>query len=377
MQNLTQLEVAVLTEELNVADGHAYRAWSPSELAVIGSVAEKFRRVDRRDYQRIEQEYFTTFHELGRQTLDTGHFERFPCFTASSGIEIIANYLRLNGLSVTLIEPCFDNLKDILARHGVPLTPFPDEKLAGSLDDLDAFLDTVTTDVIFVVSPNNPTGTTVTSEQLQHLLAFCRSHNKQLIIDTCFRFYLPAEQVYDQYRLLGDSDVDCIVIEDTGKTWPTMEIKAPFLAVSHRLAPTISQINLDFLLHVSPVAISLLTDFLRLSIADGLASVHDVTAANRQLLYAELTGTVLRPVERPFMSMSWLTIDSAMTAGQVTALLRDRDVHALPGGPFFWSDPAVGAGYLRISLSRDTETFRRAASRIGQVGREITEAGPR
>lgn len=376
VHNLTELQVAVLAREYNMADGHAYRAWSQAEMDVIDSTPEKFRQVDRREYKAIEAKYFDCFYALGRQTLDTDHFERFPCFTASSGIEIIANYLRLNELSVTLIEPCFDNLKDILRRHQIPLTVFPEQKVATAGGEFQQFLESIDTDVIFLVSPNNPSGVTIARDNLVRIAEFCREQGKTLILDTCFRFYLPFDEVYDQYRIIIDADVDCIFIEDTGKTWPTVELKAPFIAVSKRLVEPIARINSDFLLHVSPFTMAMMTDFLWLSRQDGLAHIREVIAANRSVLYTELSDTFLEPVERPFMSVSWVKINAPISSEQLTATLQAHDVHVLPGNHFFWSDESQGDNYLRIALSRDPDTFSRGAARLGEICRSLTSVAP-
>ena len=43
---------------------------------------------------------------------------------------------------------------------------------------------------------------------------------------------LTAKDVFDAYGLLKESGIDYVVVEDTGKTFPTVEMKAPFLVVS-------------------------------------------------------------------------------------------------------------------------------------------------
>ncbi|MEU6621525.1 pyridoxal phosphate-dependent aminotransferase [Streptomyces litmocidini] len=373
LRNLTERQVSVLSYEYNLADGHAYRAWSPQEQAVVDSTPQKFRQVDRRQQDAIEAEYFETFYALGQQTLDTDHFARFPCFTASAGIEIIANYLRLKNLSATLIEPCFDNLKDILLRHQIPLEPIPDDLLEADGDVLTAFLDRITTDALFIVSPNNPTGATVRRPNFERIVDFCARTGKTLILDSCFRFYMPDEDVYDQYKMLADADIDCIVIEDTGKTWPTLELKGPFLSVSKRLVEAISHINSDFLLHVSPFSIDLVTDFLRTSLQDGRSHIRGVAAQNRAVLHAELAGTFLTPVEREHMSVSWLRIDADITSAEVVAELAREGVHVLPGNEFYWTDKSVGDHYVRVALMRDPAMFVKAAARLGDTVRRLTE----
>ncbi len=365
--NLTEREVAVLGQEFNLADGHAFRPWNSREKRLVDDLPQRFRQDDRARMGAITEAYFDAFFGLAAQTLDRRKVEMFPCFTASSGIELIANYLRLQQQSVTLIEPCFDNLKDILRRHQVPLTPFPDATLLGDSDALEARLAEIDTDVLFLVSPNNPTGTTISAEAFTQIIDFCSRRGVTLILDSCFRFYLPDDAVHDQYKMLIDSDIDWMVIEDTGKTWPTLEIKAPFISVSGRLAPAIARINSDFLLHVSPFALRLLTDFIDLSAADGRRSIRALVAENRARLNAVLLPTFLHPVESPFMSVSWLRIDDSITASDLVKALGSQGVHALPGNDFFWSDERLGDSFLRVALVRDTSMFATAAEIIAQV----------
>lgn len=125
-KNLTGYEIETLPRAYNLTDGHAFRRWSPAEEAIIDRSTQLFKSSDRRMQVEIEQEYIRDFCRLGKQTLEPEALGYLMCFTASMAFEIAANYLRLNHLSVSLIEPCFDNLADIFQRHQIPLRPFPD-----------------------------------------------------------------------------------------------------------------------------------------------------------------------------------------------------------------------------------------------------------
>jgi aspartate/methionine/tyrosine aminotransferase len=258
--------------------------------------------------------------------------------------EIVANYLRLQGRNLALIEPCFDNLADIFHRHRIPLHPLPDALLEATPEGFADALQAVEADVICLVTPNKPTGRTLTEGNLRTLLRFCRERGTLLILDNCFRAYLPPHLVYDQYRLVLEAGVDAILVEDTGKTWPTSEIKAPFYAVSRArgLFSRIYDIYTDFLLHVSPVGIKLMHEFIRLSEQDGLASVHEVVRVNRKVLYDNLAGTFLTPCEHPFASVAWLRIDGPLNGLELTNVLDEHGVFVLPGEHFFWHDRRRG-----------------------------------
>src|SRR5262249_37560374 len=155
---------------------------------------------------------------LAKQTWDEDALGYLMCFTASMAFEIIANYLRLNRLNLSLIEPCFDNLADIFHRHQIPMCPVPDALLEASADSFRRGLSVLGSEAICLVTPNNPTGSTLTESNLRSLVNFCKVRGKLLILDNCFRAYLPRHLVHDQYQLVLEAGIDVVLVEDTGKT---------------------------------------------------------------------------------------------------------------------------------------------------------------
>jgi aspartate/methionine/tyrosine aminotransferase len=357
-----------------LTDGHAFRRWSAAEEAIIGRSTHLFKNANRRMQAGIEREYTQDFSRLARQTWDQEALGYLMCFTASMAFEIIANYLRLRRMSVSLIEPCFDNLADIFIRHDVPLSPFPDAWLEYPRDEFEQALSAIDSDAICLVTPNNPTGMTLSEDNLRALVQFCKERRKLLILDNCFRAYLPRHLRYDQYRCILDADIDVLLVEDTGKTWPSAEIKAPFFAVSRArgLFDHIYRIYTDFLLHVSPVAIKLMQSFILLSEQDDMASIHEVVAVNRKQLYESIAGTFLTPHERQFASVAWLRIDDPLNGLKLKHILDQNGVFVLPGHHFFWSDRRQGEKFIRVALARDADMFCEAASVLGEVSRNAS-----
>jgi aspartate/methionine/tyrosine aminotransferase len=375
-RNLTEYEIDSLPQSYNLTDGHAFRRWSAAEQAIIDRAAHLFQHNHRRRQVEIEREYVRDFLRLARQTCDEDALGYLMCFTASMAFEIVANYLRLSRLSLALIEPCFDNLADIFQRHRIPLRPLPDALLEAPGKVFRRALGAVDADAVCLVTPNNPTGRTLTEGNLRSLLGFCKEHRKLLILDSCFRAYLPRPLVHDQYRLVLESGVDAVLIEDTGKTWPTSEIKAPFFAVSRArgLFGRLYDIYTDFLLHVSPVGIGLVHQFIRLSQYDDMASVHELVRVNRKALYDHLEGTFLAPCERRFASVAWLRIDQPLDGPELKRILDGHGVFVLPGNHFFWHDRRQGEKFIRVALARDSDMFREAAARLGEVCRKVAGA---
>jgi aspartate/methionine/tyrosine aminotransferase len=375
LKNLTSFEIASLPHSYNLTDGHAFRSWLPTEEAIIDRSPQLFKNNNRRLQSQIESEYIRAFMGLARQTYDEEALAYPMCYTASMAFEILANYLRINRLSLTLIEPCFDNLADIFNRHNVPMRPLGDALLEASGDRFEQAIQNIDSDAICLVTPNNPTGLTLSEGNLRRLLQFCQKRRKLLILDNCFRAYLPRSQIYDQYRLVLEAGIDAVLIEDTGKTWPTSEVKAPFFAVTRArsLYKRIYDIYTDFLLHISPVGIKLMHEFILLSQQDDMASIHETIRVNRQALYENLVGTFLTPRERRFASIAWLQIEHSLTSMELKRILDEHGVFVLPGNHFFWHDRRQGDQFIRVALVRDADMFREAAVLLGNVCRKIAK----
>ncbi|MFF4154154.1 pyridoxal phosphate-dependent aminotransferase [Streptomyces sp. NPDC001651] len=371
-RNLTQEEVDALPFELNLSDGHAFRPWTRAESEIIGDSARFFRESDRRGGQEAEAEYIRRYLALGAQAYIPDHFTGLMSYSASMAVEIVANVLRLRGLSAALIEPCFDNIADILRRHRVPLQPIPETALTAGPAALERLLGTLTADVIFLVSPNNPTGTVVGEEAFTRIVDHCRTENKLLVLDGCFRVYLSLDEVYDHYGILAASGIDCVVIEDTGKVWPAAELKAPFLCVSPGLVREVKAMHSDFLLHLSPFTVRLITEFLGLAEADGGRHLRELVARNRTLFQSTVPGSFLRTDDTGKLGLAWLKVEMDGLDGEdVRKLLARRGVHVLSGERFYWRSPHLGRKHLRMALLRDPDVIQRAAEVIADLGAEV------
>ena len=371
-RNLTQEEVDALPFEHNLSDGHAFRSWTESESTIIADSARFFAESDRRGGHRAEAEYIRRYLALGAQSYVPDHFTGLMSYSASMAVEIVANLLRLRGLSTALIEPCFDNIADILRRHRVPLEPFPETVLTAGAAALDALLETITADAIFLVSPNNPTGTVVPEEAFTRIVEYCAAEGKLLVLDGCFRVYLSDEEVYDHYGILAASEIDCIVIEDTGKVWPAAELKAPFLSVSPRLAGAVAGMHSDFLLHLSPFTVRLITEFVALAEADGGRYLRELVVSNRARFQRGIPGSFLRADDTGKLGLAWLEVTADGLDGErVRRLLAERGVHVLSGERFYWSSPHRGQRHLRMALLRDPDIIVEASTVIANLWAEL------
>ncbi len=231
MFTLTDYERKALSETINLADGHARYSSISIMKAMKNAIATFQTEAEKLNYYDLEMEFLYTFSKISNQSINNLE-KTLICPTASISIEIIANFLRLNNYSVSLIHPTFDNLADILKRHKIKVNPLQEEDILN--EDIDRLVSDTDTDCLFLVLPNNPTGQFLSQEKFVELSNACKKHNKLLIIDFCFRFFCPELYGWNQYEFLLHNDLNFIAIEDTGKTWATFEIKASTLTASKR-----------------------------------------------------------------------------------------------------------------------------------------------
>jgi aspartate/methionine/tyrosine aminotransferase len=259
----------------------------------------------------------------------------------------------MRGYKVGLIEPCFDNIPDLLKHQGVPLQPIPEQIVFHSLS-LQA-LDSLDIDVLWVVSPNNPTGVALNRSHLEGISSYCASRKILIVVDFCFRFFSDTMLEYDQYDVLLNSGTSFIAIEDTGKTWPTLDTKCGIVVSSEDMHESMYQAHDDLLLGVSPFSTALISEFIKDSLETGIEnSLRHIPNHNRKNLVEALTQTSVVHVEnlRSEIPLIWASITAEFSAVDLYKELVKRGVHVLPGNNFFWSDPAKGARYFRVSPLR-------------------------
>lgn len=290
---LTDYELAALSLRHNLADGHARHDAGPLWDGVLRRIRDHLTAPNPSAHGEIEREFAREFFTLARQQSVALARRMLFCGSASMSIEIVANYLRLNKLSAGLMEPTFDNLADILRRHHVPLQPIPDafltdHDLPGGRWQLDA-------DACFLVVPNNPTGTVCSEAHFTNIVNYCAANKMLLIVDFSFRLMVPGLLEWDQYAILDAAGVRYIAIEDTGKVWPTHEIKVSIVVADPLTHPLLQAIYTDIFLNLSPLNFILLTEFIRDSQRRGLdATLWEIYRHNRTRLRAVIAGAPLR-----------------------------------------------------------------------------------
>lgn len=359
-KKLTDYEVAALKGEFNLADGHARYRLRQSYSKIIDIMTQSNPMII--EQKNLEYEFSTELFQLANQGIISWINRSLFCPSASISIEIVANYLRLQALSVSLIEPVFDNLADILKRHKILSAAIKEDKLTES--EITKYLDNMNTDAYFFVLPNNPTGYIVNQSEFEKVVEHCKAQNKLLILDFSFRFFSREFNKWSQYSILEDSGVKFIAIEDTGKTWPTFELKASSIVADKVTFLNLQKIYRDFFINLSPIILHLLTQFIKETNLNSLDNILSLIDNNRKNLHSLIQGSVLVPIGLPNGSVEWLKINEKYADIDIIDHSRAQGLHLLPGRHFFWEEKTINSNYMRIALMRDSDYFLGALERL-------------
>ncbi len=176
---MTEYELVALQGKYNLADGHARFDLKGNYKKIIDILSKS--DPSRLTTGNVEEEFYTIFFKLANQKIADWSTRILFCPSASESIEIIANYLRLQSISTSLMEPVFDNLADILKRHSVLRGVLQEDKFreVGLLN----YCGGITADAYFFVLPNNPTGLVVDKDTFINLVDYCVSAVRHVSAD--------------------------------------------------------------------------------------------------------------------------------------------------------------------------------------------------
>jgi aspartate/methionine/tyrosine aminotransferase len=375
--DITQHEIRALKRTFNLADAHTHQRQSASQRNIVSDLPNLWYEAESRKQADLEQAFIESFFSLHNQhsvlKKSTGVY---LTYAASISTFIAAMYLRARNMKVALIEPCFDNLHDLLKNIGVPIQTIPEDALH---DDGMSYRNLIRAaggaDAVFLVDPNNPTGFSTMAKGRKgflEVIRFCVDFNKLLLLDLSFASFAlmdPSIGRFDIYEMLDESGVSYIAMEDTGKTWPLQDAKCAVLVVSDDIARDIYNLQTSVLLNVSPFLLNMVRAYVEDSRRDNFASVRDVILRSRDIVTRGLSGSMLdycRPLVKT--SVAWYRISAPHVTS--TILHEDvlaHDVYVLPGKYFFWQHREQGERYLRIALAREAPIVETAVAHLRSV----------
>lgn len=348
--SLTHLERKSLDGPFNLSDGHARLTLdSPTEATLQTLLSIAWEKSSSMSQSVLESRFEAAFVSAIGPGWWSARPQAILATSASAAIDCVGKWMSANGITrVGLIEPAFDNIALILRRLGLNLEPLP-ENVSSILETAEAGL----IEAVMLVLPNNPTGWTLLADEFADLERTCAQMNIPMIIDQSFRAFDLAETISPR---LDEVEAAVIVIEDTGKTWPTKELKASFLlsnreSISLELKTILEEITLN----VSPLSLAFLTELLIYEGDSGRAS-REAVAKNRNLLAEVFPGQLASVSVSP---ISVAVLNTTRPGSAIADTAYRSGVAVLPTGQFYWNQQ-VDPFAVRLALFRNELEFAKA-----------------
>ena len=348
----------------NLSDGHA-RLPNPTPIVnVIDSMSDIFANASSRAQTEMETEFADALATVGKYS--TAHLP-ILAYSASSLVITIGSAWKRRRSKILMVEPAFDNIRDLLLRLGLEVDYIHERSLpAISGETLMSY------DALWLTTPNNPTGTEISEDEYRRLAERCADGGAAFVADHCFRCFSPNQLAWDNYKLLRSiPNLTWCGIEDTGKMLSLLDVKAGALYCSADLVGELRESNEDHLLNVSPFVLGLLTEALRaISRHDLLHThLHRSISENRAVFLqnAEVNGSQFQDVSGPFAPFVWLMGSLADHGQKLEEEARVRGVHILSGESFYRPGSIEGKRFSRIALSRRKELVVAGACQLSSL----------
>lgn len=280
------------------------------------------------------------------------------------GLMITAQALVSAGDKVVLIEPGWPNMAQVCKMLGADLHSVSLRSEQGKwsldLDELLATLDS-NTQMLVVNSPNNPTGWTMSAQQLQVVLEHCRKHGIWIVADDVYARLYQHGDVAPAFRAIAEDDDLLISVNSFSKCWSMTGWRLGWIDAPASMEATFGQL--------SEFNIACPAGFIQAAGETALREGETEIAQLREKLTLayQTTQTALQSFERIqftrpdgafycFFKVEGMS-DSVAAAQQI---LQKSRVGLAPGLAF----GDAGEGYLRLCYAQPNEVLLNAFDRL-------------
>ncbi len=296
-------------------------------------------------------------------------------FSGSVALERTISALVSPRRNALVTSPGFDSIDSFVARamcrvpNYVDLDPFSPraEMLESLLAGFDESLGAV-----ILVSPNNPTGLTLSAPELDQIAAACAAIDAVLIVDHCFLVVNPpAYEPGNAFKL--DGKCRWAALWDSSKTIELLGERFGFIAGSAdelaRIHSALGEIQFDLPVASLRVMNEALQDLL---ISEELQTHDKLIMQNYLDLYSTCQEAGLRintPDGGGFALIATTGMAEPDSVSVAKMLLHDRHIAVTPSKVLYPPGHGAGHEFLRVSLVRPREMVARLCDALQALPR--------
>jgi aspartate aminotransferase len=294
----------------------------------------------------------------------------------SEAIHFAFSIVAETGEEIIIPEPYYTNYNGYASFAGVRIVPLPLKVEDGfRLPPLEAIEAKITpkTRAILVCSPNNPTGTVYTPEELERVVRLVKKHDLFLIGDEVYK-----EFVYDGLRhksILEYEDIRerAIVVDSISKRYSCCGARIGMVITRNA---DVYQAALKFAqARLCPPSVEQMAALSAYNMPmDYFRPVREEYQRRRDVLYEglkDVPGIVIRKPQGAFYVIVRLPVKDAehFAVWMLSEFSLDGKTVMVAPGPGFYSTPNLGADEIRIAYVIN-ETDLREAVRVFKAGLE-------
>lgn len=284
-----------------------------------------------------------------------------------NALMLVAQALLDPGDRVVIPMPAWPNMDGIARVMGARVTPLPIRIANGAWRvEMDELLAAVTpqTRLLFLNSPGNPTGWTLTAEEQRTILDHCRRTGTWILADDVYERLFFAGAAAPSFLSIAGAEDRVVSVNSFSKSWSMTGWRLGWIVAPPALMEPIAKLN-EFNMSSAPTFVQH-AGVVALDRGDAvIAETQARYRAARDLAHGILSAVPGVQVPRPegamylFLKVAGCT-DSVALAKE---LLTTAGVGLAPGAAF----GEGGEGHLRLCFAQSEERLRTACTRVAQA----------
>lgn len=281
-----------------------------------------------------------------------------------NALMLVAQALLDPGDRVVIPMPAWPNMDGIARVMGAQVTPLP-LRIANGVwrVDMDELLAAVTpaTRLLFLNSPGNPTGWTLTAEEQRIILDHCRRTGTWILADDVYERLYFAGDAAPSFLSIATAEDRVVSVNSFSKAWSMTGWRLGWIVAPPALMESIAKLNEfnmssapTFVQHAGVVALDQGDGF----IAETQARYRACRDIALDILGAVPGVTAPRPEGAMYLFLK--VAGCTDSVGLAKSLLHTAGVGMAPGAAF----GAGGEGHLRLCFAQTEERLRTACERL-------------